>query len=319
MGKQLFVALSIALACTCIAHAEDFPSSSGMAVLDSTHVLLIDDTKDKPELAERPRLRVATLVPGGTTIEPVVEDWGDGPKPNDLEAIAPIPGQPGRYLICESGYIGDKYGRIFYVEITRDPSSASWSSHVFGKAQLPAGLLHSDLEAIALGAKSSGGLTLVLSERGGSGPYSPAWLWWGDFDLGTGTFTRTEEQMYGMQLMWPNKTYFPGARPCTDLYLDAGGFLWASGAEDMGDSGPFRSVIYRVGKFDPSVSYPVQYEMNQDMVWYLDGLKVEALGPPVVAGSVLTFATDDENYGGLWRPLPPADPQPQRQPYYYGD
>jgi hypothetical protein len=87
----------------------------------------------------------------------------------------------------------------------------------------------------------------------------------------------------------------------------------------MGDSGPFRSVIYRVGKFDPSVSYPVQYEMNQDMVWYLDGLKVEALGPPVVAGSVLTFATDDENYGGLWRPLPPADPQPQRQPYYYGD
>ena len=36
-----------------------FPSGSGMAVLDATHLLLIDDTKDKPELAERPRLRIA--------------------------------------------------------------------------------------------------------------------------------------------------------------------------------------------------------------------------------------------------------------------
>jgi hypothetical protein len=314
MLKLLLATLVATLLATCVAQAEDFPSSSGMAVLDATHLLLIDDTKDKPELAERPRLRVASLIAGGTTIELVAEDWGTGPKPNDLEAIAPIPGQPGRFLICESGYIGDKYGRIFYVQVTRDPSG--WSSRVFGQAQLPIGLLHTDLEAIALGAKATGGLVLVLSERGGGGPYSPAWLWWGDFDLSTGAFTRTEEQVYGMQLSWPSRTYFPYARACTDLYLDAGGYLWASGAADMGDTGPFRSVIYRVGRFDPNVSYPVQYEMNPDMVWYLDGLKVEALGPPVTAGSVLTFATDDEHFGGIWRPLPPVDPQPQRQPYY---
>jgi hypothetical protein len=296
------------------AWADEFPSSSGMAVLDSEHVLLVDDTKDKPELAERPRLRVAKLIPGGTVIEPVAEDWGEGPRPNDLEAVAPIPGQPGRFLVCESGTGGPPYGRIFYIHVTQD--GTGWRSTTFGRAQLPLGVLHGELEGMALGAKSSGGLVLILSERGGGGPYSPAWLWWGDFDLSTGAFSRSEDAMYGMQLSWPGKTYYPNARPCTDLYLDPSGYLWASGAQDMGDQGPFRSVVYRIGRFDPNVSYPVQYEMNPDLVWRIDGLKIEALGPAVSSGSILSFATDDEYFGGLWRPLPPVDPQPDRQPYY---
>ncbi|MGC1952373.1 MAG: hypothetical protein WA970_07355, partial [Gammaproteobacteria bacterium] len=37
----------------------------------------------------------------------------------------------------------------------------------------------------------------------------------------------------------------------------------------------------------------------------VDGLKVEALAAPspAITGSVLSIATDDEPYGGLWRPL----------------
>ncbi|MDQ3023758.1 MAG: hypothetical protein M3R04_05145, partial [bacterium] len=154
---------------------------------------------------------------------------------------------------------------------------------------------------------------------GGTAPYTPATLWWGSFDLSSGTFTMAEDAMWGLQLVWPGETSDPWARPCTDLWLDAGGYLWASGASDPGDGGPFRSVIYRIGKFDPKQSYPIMYEMDRDMVWYLDGLKVEAIGPAVVPGSILTFCTDDEAYGGIWRPLPMVAPKQRPAMPYYGE
>jgi hypothetical protein len=313
MGKLIGITAAILIALTVLANAEDFPSTSGIADLGGGRYLLVDDTKDKPELAQHPRLRVATLTPGGTTIEAVQEDWGDGAKPNDLESIAAIPGQPGSFLIAESNYVGSKYGRMFYVRVANEGSA--WTSHVFGTAQLP-GWLHGDVEGIALGARADGGLILLISERGGSGPYSPAWLWWGNFDLSTGELTRPEEAIYGMQLSWPGKTSNPWSRACTDLYVDQGGYLWASGAQDNGDNGPFRSVVYRIGRFDATQPYPIMYEMDNDMVWRIDGLKVEALGPAVVEGSILTVFTDDEYFGGLWRPLPPVEPQPDRTPYY---
>jgi|GEM_PF-4849979 len=43
---------------------------------------------------------------------------------------------------------------------------------------------------------------------------------------------------------------------------------------------------------------------NLGTAWRLDGLKVEVLaGPAAIPGSVLSIATDDEHYGGVWRPL----------------
>jgi hypothetical protein len=316
MNKLCIVVAALLFAIPCLAHAADFPSCSGVAALGGGQFLLVDDTKDNTANAARPRLRVSTLSPGNTAVSNVNEDWGDNAKPNDLESIAPIPGQPGSFLIAESAYHDGKYGRIFNVQLSQNGDS--WSSHVAHVYQLPT-FLRSDVEGIALAARPDGSLILVITERGGSGPYSPGWLWWGNFDLNSGEFTITEDATYGIQLNWPEQTYNPWARPCTDLFLDAGGYLWASGAQDMGDNGPFRSVIYRIGRFDPRQTYPIMYDYNQDLIWHVDGEKVEALGPAVVDGSILTYFTDDESFGGVWRPLPWDEPQKQ-QPYpYYGE
>ena len=88
----------------------------------------------------------------------------------------------------------------------------------------------------------------------------------------------------------------PGLRVCSDLF-HAGGALWVSAAVDPGDDGPFVSYIYRVDLKSKRAEAPA---------WRLDGLKVEALGVAVVPGSALSVATDDEYYGGIWRPLPKA-------------
>jgi len=312
---KLHLTMALLILFSAAAHATDFPSTSGMADLGGDKMLLVDDTKDKPETTHNPRLRVATLVPGKTTIEPVNEDWGKGDPPNDLECIAPVPNQPGHFLIGESGYVGQKYGRIFLVEVKQD--GGKWHSSLFGigSMQEPPGLLRDDLEGLAVAAKLDGSLVLLLSERGGRGAYSPGWLWWGDLDLAAGTFTQTDDNKFGQMSAWPEKACFPWARSVSDLYLDPAGYLWASGAEDMGDDGPFRSVIYRLGRFDANQVYPVQYDGNMDLFWRIDGLKIEAIGPPTTPGSILNYATDDENFGGVWRPLPPAEMQPP-QPYY---
>ncbi|MDQ3023757.1 MAG: hypothetical protein M3R04_05140, partial [bacterium] len=157
MLKLLIATLASLCAFTLFAHAESFTSTSGIADLGGGKYLLVDDTKDQPELASRPRLRVATLVPGGTVVQDVFEDWGSNALPNDLEAVAPLPGQSGHFLVAESGYFGEKYGRIFH--ITVEPKGDGWASLVVGTAQLPIWLL-GGVEGIAVGAKPDGGLTL---------------------------------------------------------------------------------------------------------------------------------------------------------------
>ena len=89
------------------------------------------------------------------------------------------------------------------------------------------------------------------------------------------------------------------------MYIDPAGTLWAVASTDEGDNGPFRSVIYRVGQVTTGVTPPVNLAPSLVPDWIVDGLKVEALAAPAAAvpASVLSVGTDDENYGGVWRPL----------------
>ena len=77
--------------------------------------------------------------------------------------------------------------------------------------------------------------------------------------------------------------------------------------EDAGDEGPFRSIIYRAATVQADAVNPIQLSKTQRPSWMMDGLKVEALaGPPDgVSGAFLSFATEDEQLGGVWRPLYP--------------
>ena len=112
----------------------------------------------------------------------------------------------------------------------------------------------------------------------------------------------SENGILGVEVTWPLESGSPWERAVSDLYLDPGGYLWISGAVDSGDLGPFRSYIQVMGKIEPNTDYPVTAYMPEPINWMLDGVKLEAIAAPSVPGSVLSFGTDDELYGGIWRP-----------------
>jgi hypothetical protein len=101
-----------------------------------------------------------------------------------------------------------------------------------------------------------------------------------------------------------------GDRSAADVYLKpASGDawrVWSVATVDRGDLGPFRSLIYDAGKlvWDSQRGLAFVGETIRPL-WALEGIKVEALADAVgaVDNSVLTIGTDDETYGGIWRPL----------------
>lgn len=149
-------------------------------------------------------------------------------------------------------------------------------------------------------------LLVVLGLRGGTYPYEPPVLHWGYADFANSRLDICDGS--GLPLEHFTSGY-PTARGCSDLYLDPAGVLWVAAAEDTGDSGPFRSSVWRFGPFMPDrLSFFDHYfyidQLNHgNLQWTMDGIKIEAIAAPVMPGSVLSYATDDEAYGGIWRPL----------------
>ena len=90
-------------------------------------------------------------------------------------------------------------------------------------------------------------------------------------------------------------------RTCADLFLDTQNRVWSVCAHDPGDDGPFRTGVYLAGSLADG---RIRFTRPDALAYSLDGLKVEALGPCGVKDSPLCIATDDESYGGAWRPLP---------------
>lgn len=75
-----------------------------------------------------------------------------------------------------------------------------------------------------------------------------------------------------------------------------------------GDNGPFHSVIYQAGYFIiDQKNKTIRFARNAKpkILSDLSGIKVEALAAPAVnvPNSLYSIATDDERYGGIWRPL----------------
>lgn len=157
----------------------------------------------------------------------------------------------------------------------------------------------------------SAGLTrpaIVLVTRGGEQPYEPATFYWGYVDFDAGTLEFDDAGRRGIPLQSQSSPGQPWTRGCSDIYVDNQGVLWIATTQDASDSGPFRSTVYRYGPFDQTQAYAYMggsAVMPGEAKWTLDGFKIEALGAPVIAGSVLSFATDDEGFGGIWRPLGP--------------
>lgn len=285
------------------AHAQSGPTEySGMASFGERGLLVVSDTKAD---SAAPRLGVLTLVhKRPVMLGLAVDDW-KGDPPNDLEACCPVPGSEDEFYLAESGWWKGRYGRVFRVKLSHDPARG-WVGSVVSTFQpfpAPTGGSTASAEQVeGLSAfPTEAGPLLVLGLRGGKG--QPSRLVWGRPTAGG--FQKLGEHAFSLE------AFVPGGRSCAELLLvphwgegrspDFWG-VYSVAASDPGDLGPFRSAVVRIGRIGGD-----RFEVsNPELYWRLDGLKVEALAPTPrsLEGSTLCIGTDDEAYGGIWRPLP---------------
>jgi hypothetical protein len=372
---KLFVVLLAAaislLSTTALTYAAEFPGASGMALIDDTHFLIVQDTKYDQS---GDRLGILSVDPlGGYHYLPLTVDWPVRPA-HDLESCYGFRTRPGEFLAAESGAYHQDWqnpeselyqGRIWHLKVTGGESGwqvevlttydIPWELHeiegmfsLYMSASFGSGsympqfygsngvILDSDksMDSMEQGTESSiGGWddpqiiergdpvgeffsgstgsskpAIVLVTRGGEQPYEPATFYWGYVDFDAGTLEFNDAGLRGRALQSQTNPGQPWTRGCSDIYVDNQGVLWVATTQDASDAGPFRSTVYRYGAFDQTQAFSLMGAspvMPGEAKWVLDGFKIEALGAPVIAGSVLSFATDDEGFGGIWRPLGP--------------
>lgn len=279
-----------------------FPGISGMAPMADGRYLIVIDTKSYSSEARFGLLDA--VAKGGSHFQALEVDGWDkhGGLSNDLEAVCALSGRHDEFLALESSYRDADYGRVLHVQV-RD-----------GRVQLK--------KALALPRERSNGkdgmgyeglacrpidgdrYLLVLGERGGSKVRPRGTLRFGTFDAGRETL---DWQATEIDLHAPGSWLsVPPHRDIADLYADDEGALWAVAASDPDDYGPFRSLVWLVGKLDVrNLAHPLTLAPVKEPRWVIDGFKVEAVSAPDarIPGSLLSIGSEDEKLGGVWRAL----------------
>jgi len=284
-----------------LVRAEGF---SGLVKIGKHEYLTVHDRKAKSDDARLARVEV---VKEGMIYQPIwVADW-KGERANDLEGVCRLP--TGDFLAAESGVREGQFGRIFRLELEKDDTAKVRAvyagakvleSNKDGKGDDYEGLL-----CVPVGGK----VLVMQGERGGSKAFPRAMLRWGWLDLEGDTLTFSKEGLAGIEVA-PKSRLVEGAeqRDIADLYADAKGVVWAVAATDSGDSGPFRSYIYRLGTLQPEQNPPIRLEKELKASWTIDGFKIESLAEAWTKDGALAFGTEDEDIGGVLRELfPPLD------------
>jgi len=306
--KIVFYAIIFQIAFGSMALAEDTPIGfSGMEQIDNSSYLVVHDGK---EGNDGPRLGIIKIEKGSNTSYSSipVNDWkhGDG-QANDLESVCSLPGKEFEYLLAESGYWKGKYGRIFHIKLE------GGSVEILNVYQLPK--IKESTEEVPKGYNFEGmvcigrrsDIIVILGERGGSKTYRDGVLRIGLLQYEESSLSWDEYKDMKIVISAPGHWNHPKKkRSISDLHVDSDGVIWSVAAEDKGDNGPFKSVIYKAALVsDRNDRVPIREITNKQVSWIIDGFKVEALSGPtsLVKGSYMSFATEDENYPGSWRPL----------------
>ncbi|MFC4634242.1 hypothetical protein ACFO3O_10010 [Dokdonia ponticola] len=279
---------------------------SGMEQIDDQSYLVVYDIKKHKEGT---RLAMVQITDETIQVSPIrISGWNEGGRSNDLESICKIPGTTNEYLMAESGNWEGKLGRIFHIRV----NTTTLSAQVLGTTQLPykdintLELVGDQYESMMCLLYSESERILMLAERGGSEINPRGNIKWGIYNLSTHKLTFSDAGIKGITVNAPgNWTDEKNKRDITDLHMDAEGGIWAAASEDTTDVGPFYSVIYKLGQLTTS-------NKKQPLTVYPDfthwtpvaGFKIEALsGPPKNINATLSFGTEDEIFGGVWRPI----------------
>ena len=283
--------------------------ASGLAHYQENLFVVVHDTDRRPT---SPRLGIVAMKKKSQPkYRPLDVDWTRvGRVPDDLESICSVPGRSNEFLVVESGGADERPARIIRLRLT-GLRRKDVRAQVVGKIDLP-DEIH-NLEGSALIPGPDGGLLLVLCERDerkaaaadnhGVVTDRHTLLLWAGIDLDA---YRLEIPFYRTMVRagaWPSGKRL---RTCSDLFYDgeaeSGPLLWIAATSDPGAVGPFDSIIYRVPIEPHDLARPDGLTMQA--AWRVDGLKVEGLADPWLAGSGLTMLTDGDALGGVIRALP---------------
>ncbi|NUO09118.1 MAG: hypothetical protein HUU08_10630 [Candidatus Brocadia sp.] len=296
--------------------ATDYSSMTPIEGTDNVY-LVVSDLKYPRD--KGPRIGILTVTDeAGAVYSPVtVNDWldstGKETEPNDLEACCAIPGRPNEYLLAESGYHENKYGRIFRMLLTKDNTNG-FKAKVLSSFKIYNSELDekgssypcNQVEGIAC-FQAFGKIIFVYSERGGKGKKDVpklSKLLWGEinFTVSPPAFKKLgEDNLVTKSIL--------NDRDSTDLFLKSEGGridIYSVATTDPGNIGPFKSVFYKAGSFvlgTEKEGIHFEREPGPKVIYSMDGLKVEAIATTTVAKSLFCIGTDDEYFGGIWRPL----------------
>ncbi|HMB64046.1 MAG TPA: hypothetical protein VKN36_13285 [Eudoraea sp.] len=280
--------------------------SSGMEKLGDQSYLVVYDIKNYKTGTRMAMIKIANEA---IEVSPInISGWGEEGKSNDLESICKIPGKINEYFIAESGNWKRDIGRIFHVQV----DTTNLSAKILGITKLPykninnVELVGDQYESMLCLPYMESERILILGERGGSEVNPRGIIRWGIYNLNTHQLKFSESGMQGIPLNAPgNWTDIKGKRDITDLHIDSEGGIWASSTEDTSEVGPFYSTIYKIGQVDSSnKERPFNIYSNFPKWEAVSGFKIEALsGPSNNINCTHSFGTEDEMYGGVWRPI----------------
>lgn len=280
--------------------------SSGMEQINDDTYLVVYDLKG---FQKGYRMGLIKISSESINVSPIeINSWGEEGISSDLESICRIPGKQLEFLMAESGNWQGKLGRIFHVKV----DTANLKADILGSVIIPMlyqndfGITGDQYEAIICLPYDENKRVVVLGERGGSQNNPHGIVRWGTFDLYDYSFTMEDEGLEGIevdvQADWTNEQ---SKRDITDFHIDLDQNIWAVASEDQGDVGPFYSTIYKIGhinqlnKDKPFIIFD-SIEIAKDV----NGFKIESLsGPCRGINASHSFGSEDEIYGGVWRPI----------------
>lgn len=264
------------------------PPISGLGCLPDGSLLAVLDTKNNAP-AEASRVIRVRVSEGDSSWEPVAIEWPapDGAS-NDLEGVAAVPGTDS-FLLVESSYYQGRFGRIFQVSADGD---------VLRNGRLPVDVDNVEGAAVA----EIGGRPVLLFGERGSGT-----IRWADLGLAGTELAFESTGSVRFQTAEPQGA---NHREIAALEVDPEGRLFTASTVDPGDRGPFRSVIWEIGRVEENGgTVAVTLLPEPRRIADVPDAKVEALAFCQGADGRrrLFLGTDDEDFGGSIRPLPEVE------------
>ena len=300
-----------------LADTNEIPGISGMAPVDSSSYLIVQDTKAGKK---GHRVGILEILGKGTNVYTPLKvkslDKGDN-RASDLEGLHAIPGRAGEYVAVESGRREKGPGRLFHLKLNVEQNAiavlGSWplATRVAKPMEWKLGK-GDNYEGVACWPLDEQRVQIVLGERGGSKSHPRGALISGVLDIAKGTLDWLAAE-HDLTPVAPGKWIDPaGQRDIADLWYDARDeSIWCAASEDPGDVGPFRSVLWRVamvGAVNPKTALrELQVVEKPTALYIVDGHKIEAISASsaLVPAGFISFGAEDEDYGGTWRALYP--------------